>query len=105
MKGLALRTHPGVAVVAQWIKNLTSIHEDVSSIPGLAKCVKGSVVAMSCGVGHRGSLNPVLLGLWYRPAAMALIHPLAWEPPYVMGRALKKKKKKKGIHPESFLVA
>ena len=33
--------------------------------------------------------------LWCRPAAVALIRPLAWEPPYAMGAALKKIKKKK----------
>ena len=29
-----------------------------------------------------------------RPAAVALTHPLAWEPPYAVGAALKKKKKR-----------
>ena len=40
--------------------------------------------------------------LWYRPAAVTLIQPLAWELPYALGAALnskKKKKKKKKIHP------
>ena len=27
--------------------------------------------------------------LWYRPAAVAQIGPLAWEPPYAKGAALK----------------
>ena len=35
----------GVPVVAQWVKNLTSIHEDVGSIPGFSKWVKGSSIA------------------------------------------------------------
>ena len=36
-----------------------------------------------------------MLCLWFRPAAIALIQPLAWELPYAMGAALKKEKKKK----------
>ena len=47
---------------------------------------------MSCGVGHRCSSGPVWLWLWRRPAAVALIRPLAWEPPYAMCAALKSKK-------------
>ena len=35
-----------------------------------------------------------MLWLWCRPAATALIGPLAWDPPYAAGAALKKKKKK-----------
>ena len=38
-----------------------------------------------------------LLQLWCRPAAVALIRPLAWEPPYAVGAALKKAKKKETI--------
>ena len=52
---------------------------------------------MSCGVDHRRSLDPALLWLWLwsRLAAIALIRPLAWEPPYAVGAALEKKTKKK----------
>jgi len=51
---------------------------------------------MSCGVGRRHGLDPVCLCLWLwrRPLATVPIRPLAWEPPYAMGAALKKKKKK-----------
>ena len=50
---------------------------------------------MSCGVGCRCGLDPPLLWLWCRLVATAPIQPLAWEPPYVMGVALEKTKKKK----------
>ena len=30
----------GVPVVAQWVKNLTSIREDLGLIPGLDQCAK-----------------------------------------------------------------
>ena len=33
---LIKKKNPGVPVVAQWVTNLISIHEDMSSIPGLA---------------------------------------------------------------------
>ena len=43
---------------------------------------------MSCGVGCRCGLD--LAWLWCRPEAVALNGPLAWEPPYAAGVALKK---------------
>ena len=46
---------------------------------------------MSSGVGHRGGLDLALL--WCRPAATGPIEPLAWEPPYAMGEALKRPQK------------
>ena len=53
--------------VAQWVKNPTSIHEDVDSIPGLVQWVKESHY-------HKlwRRLDPMLLWLWCRPAAAAL---------------------------------
>ena len=46
-------------------------------------------------MGHRRGWNLALLWLWCRPAATALIQPLAWEPPNAVGAALKRKRKKK----------
>ena len=57
-----------VSAVPQRIRNLTSIHENTGSIPGLAQWVK----------------DTALLWLWCRPAAVGLIQPLAWDPPYAV---------------------
>ena len=85
-------------------------------IPGLAQWVKDpSGIAMSCGERRRRGSDPMLLWLWRRPAAVALIRPLAWEPPYTVHAALKSKKAKKnaasphplhlpGPKPPSFLA-
>ena len=67
---------------------------------------------MSCGVGHRHGLDLVLLWLWCRSVATAPIRPLAWEPPYAEGAALKEQKRKEkkrredalNPHPDFFAV-
>ena len=47
---------------------------------------------MSCGVGRRRGSDLALLWLWRKLAAIAPIRPLAWEPPYALGVALKRQK-------------
>ena len=72
----------GAPFIAQQLRNPIRIHEDVNLIPGLAQWVK----------------DPALLWLWCRPAAVALILPLAWDLPYAVGVAIKSKKKKKKLN-------
>ena len=48
---------------------------------------------MNCDVDLRHGLGMALLWLWHRPAAAALIQPLAWELPSAMGTAKKERKK------------
>ena len=69
--------------MAQWVKNPSSIHEDVGSIPGLVQWVEGSQVADTAWIWHCYGY-----GVGWRP-------PLAWVPSYCMGVALKDKKKER----------
>ena len=50
---------------------------------------------MSCGIGLRHSSDLALQWQWYRLAAVALILPLAWEPPDAVGAAPQKRQKNK----------
>ena len=75
--------------MAHQISNLSSIREDLGLSPGLTQWVKGSGIAASCSVGHRCASDLLWLWLRHRPAAAALIQPLALELPYVTGLALK----------------
>ena len=58
---------------------------------------------MSCGVDWRHGLHSVLLWLWCRPAAIALIPPLVWELPYAACVALRKAKQTNKKHKISHL--
>ena len=95
---------PGVPIVAQQLMNqlastrtqqlmnqLASTRTRVWSLTFLVG--QGSGVAVSCGVGRRHGSDLMLLWLWYKPAAVASIGPLAWEPPYVTGAPYKDKVK------------
>ena len=75
--------------------NPTRNYEVVGSIPGLVQWVKEPTLLVSSGVGCTCSSDPALLWLCCRLAAVAPVWPLAWEPPYAMGVALKSKNKNK----------
>ena len=65
-----------VPIMAQRVKNPTSVHADARSILDLTQWVK----------------DPVLLPLWRRPQLQLFFDPLAQELPYAAVAALKKKK-------------
>ena len=62
---------------------------------------------MSYGVVRRRGLDLTLLWLCLRPAAVAMIQPLAQKLPYAAGATLKRKKKttkKKQKAPDSYIL-
>ena len=67
----------GVPVVAQQVKNLTSIKEGMGQIPGLAQWIKDLALCQTVA----------------QVADAASIGPLAWKLPHATGVALKEKKK------------
>ena len=68
-------------MVAQQVKNLTSIHKGEGLSPGLTQSIK----------------DPVLPWLWRGLAAAAWIQTIARELPYATGATLKRKKTKTQI--------
>ena len=52
----------------------------------------GISIAVGCGVGRRHSPDLVLLWLWHRQAAAALIQSQTWELPYAAGMPPPKRK-------------
>ena len=74
--------------MAQWVKNLTGVHEDVGLTPGLTQWTNDLALLQA-------ALLWLWLWLWCRPAAAVLTQLLAWEPPFALGSALKRRKRKK----------
>ena len=83
----------GVPIVAQQVKNPTSIHEDAVLILGLTQWIKGSGVAESFGIDCSRGSDLALLWLWCRLVAAARFNP--WPRNFHMLQYGPKKEKKK----------
>ena len=79
--------------MVQWKQIPTRNHEIMGLIPGLIQWVK-EWHCPELWFRQRCSLDLMLLCLWHRLAAVALIGHLTWEPPYAVGVAIKKIKER-----------
>ena len=71
-----MTSHRRLAILLRQDSDSALLDAVFRSITGLAQQLKDPVlpqVATSCNIGHRCSLDPVLLWLWPRSAAAALI--------------------------------
>ena len=82
----------GIPVVEQWKRiQLGTMKLRVLSLASLS----GLSIQHCCELWCRSQGDLALLWLWHRPADVTPVGPLAWEPPYATGVALKSQKKKK----------
>ena len=94
---IQIRQQTGVPIMAQWLTNPTSIHEDAGFYPRLHAVEYIAGVAVNCGVGHRHGSDPRLLWLRHRLVATAPIGALPgkfyipWLWPYKRQKDKKKK--------------